>query len=144
MLTIPASLVLLLGTILKEPKAQTLSYEGVWMTTLFLLTTKKHTFPNLLHCMFNQAQKRFVDASNSMWMTLKLPQVWRPCLYMYLSLALSLNITEGMFYWYTDSSEGPKFSKVHLYTYLFMPYQRLMWPKQTLTITLRLHHKRGS
>ncbi|KAL8153096.1 hypothetical protein V2J09_010856 [Rumex salicifolius] len=85
LLTIPAALVLLLGTILKEPKAQTLSYEGV--------------------------QKRFVDASNSMWMTLKLPQVWRPCLYMYLSLALSLNITEGMFFWYTDSSEGPKFSK---------------------------------
>lgn len=85
LLTIPAALVLLLGTILKEPKAQSLSYDGV--------------------------QKRFADASNTMWMTLKLPQVWRPCLYMYLSLALSLNITEGMFYWYTDSSGGPKFSQ---------------------------------
>ncbi|KAL8153095.1 LOW QUALITY PROTEIN: hypothetical protein V2J09_010855 [Rumex salicifolius] len=85
LLTIPAALVLLLGTILKEPKAQSFSYEGV--------------------------QKRFADASSSMWTTLKIPQVWRQCLYMYLSLALSINITEGMFYWYTDSSEGPQFSQ---------------------------------
>lgn len=31
---------------------------------------------------------------------------------MYLSFALSLNILEGMFYWYTDSKDGPSFSQV--------------------------------
>lgn len=30
---------------------------------------------------------------------------------MYLSFALSLNINEGLFYWYTDSKEGPLFSQ---------------------------------
>ncbi|KAK3029364.1 hypothetical protein RJ639_037887 [Escallonia herrerae] len=30
---------------------------------------------------------------------------------MYLSLALGLNIHEGMFYWYTDEKAGPAFSK---------------------------------
>jgi hypothetical protein len=32
---------------------------------------------------------------------------------MYLSIALSLDIHEGMFYWYTqDSKDGPAFSQV--------------------------------
>lgn len=53
-----------------------------------------------------------MDAGNAMWTTLKCPNVWRPCLYMYLSFALSLNIAEGMFYWYTDSKNGPAFSQV--------------------------------
>lgn len=47
-----------------------------------------------------------------MWTTLKCSSVWRPCLYMYLSLALSLSVREGMFYWYTDAKGGPSFSKV--------------------------------
>lgn len=47
-----------------------------------------------------------------MWMALKSPVVWRPCLYMYLSLAVSLHIHEGMFYWYTDAENGPSFSQV--------------------------------
>jgi hypothetical protein len=40
---------------------------------------------------------KFLEATMTMWETLKLPQVWRPCFYMYLSLALSLNMKEGMF-----------------------------------------------
>lgn len=32
-------------------------------------------------------------------------------MYMYASLALSLNVFEGMFYWYTDA-KGPNFSQV--------------------------------
>lgn len=31
---------------------------------------------------------------------------------MYLSIALSLDIHEGMFYWYTDSKGGPSLSQV--------------------------------
>lgn len=46
-----------------------------------------------------------------MWTALKFRDVWRPCLYMYLSLAVSLNIHEGMFYWYTDAKGGPSFSQ---------------------------------
>jgi len=47
-----------------------------------------------------------------MWTTLRSEDVWGPCLYMYFSLALSLDIREGMFYWYTDSKGGPSFSQV--------------------------------
>lgn len=46
-----------------------------------------------------------------MWNTLKLPDLWRQCLYMYLSKALSLNVYDGMFYWYTDSDAGLHFSR---------------------------------
>ncbi|KAJ3695431.1 hypothetical protein LUZ60_000808 [Juncus effusus] len=60
---------------------------------------------------FKQVLEKFLEAIRTMWSTLKLPEVWRPCLYIYLSLALSLNIQEGMFYWYTDSSKGLSFSE---------------------------------
>lgn len=55
--------------------------------------------------------RKFLDAVKAMWTTLKCPDVWRPCVYMYLSLAMSLNIHEGLFYWYTDSKAGPSFSQ---------------------------------
>jgi len=57
-------------------------------------------------------KQNFVDASKSMWTTLKSEDVWRPCLYMYLSITLSLDVREGMFYWYTESKGGPSFSQV--------------------------------
>lgn len=85
LLTIPAGLVLLVGTLLKEPHVP--------------------NFP------YRQVNLKFLDAGNAMWTTLKYPNVWRPCLYMYLSLALSLHIHEGMFYWYTDPTAGPAFSQ---------------------------------
>lgn len=46
-----------------------------------------------------------------MYKTIKFPQVWKPSLYMYLSLALSLSTHEGQFYWYTDPKAGPAFSQ---------------------------------
>lgn len=85
LLAIPAGLVLLVGIVLKEP----------------------HT-PNFA---YGQVNQKFIDAAKAMWKTLKYPDVWRPCLYMYLSLALSLNIYEGQFYWATDSKAGPSFSQ---------------------------------
>ncbi|KAJ4834340.1 hypothetical protein Tsubulata_037539, partial [Turnera subulata] len=85
LLTIPAGLVFLVGVMLDEPP--------------------------MLNFTYRQVSQKFVDASKAMWTTLKLPDVWRPCLYMYLSLALSLNIREGLFYWYTDSKGGPSFSQ---------------------------------
>jgi hypothetical protein len=48
--------------------------------------------------------------------TLKCPQVWRPCAYIFVSLNLSLDIQGGMFYWYTDPVVGPGFSEVHTLT----------------------------
>ncbi|KAJ0090703.1 hypothetical protein Patl1_12606 [Pistacia atlantica] len=59
-----------------------------------------------------QVNQKFLDAGKAMWTTLKFPLVWRPCLYMYLSFALSLHIHEGLFYWYTDSKAGPAFSQL--------------------------------
>ncbi|CAK9141327.1 unnamed protein product [Ilex paraguariensis] len=85
LLAVPFGLVFLVGIVLKEPYMPNFSYR--------------------------QVNQKFLDAGKAMWRTIKCPDVWRPCLYMYLSLALSLNIGEGMFYWYTDSKEGPTFSK---------------------------------
>ncbi|KAA8521720.1 hypothetical protein F0562_012393 [Nyssa sinensis] len=85
LLAIPFCLVLLVGIVLKEP----------------------HT-PNFAYTQVNQ---KVLDAAKAMWTTLKCPDVWRPCLYMYLSFSLSLNIHEGMFYWYTDPKAGPSFSQ---------------------------------
>ncbi|XP_031479917.2 probable folate-biopterin transporter 6 [Nymphaea colorata] len=43
--------------------------------------------------------------------TMKYPGVWKPSLYMYLSITLSISTHEGQFYWYTDPKAGPAFSK---------------------------------
>lgn len=85
LLSIPFGLVFLVGLVLKEPHIPNFSYRNV--------------------------HQNFADATKSMLTTLKCPEVWRPCVYMYLSLALSLNIHEGMFYWYTDPKAGPGFSQ---------------------------------
>ncbi|CAM0913154.1 unnamed protein product [Alopecurus aequalis] len=85
LLTIPNALVILAGVLIKDVKIP--------------------NFP------YGQAHKKFVEASGKMLLTLKCPEVWRPCVYMYLSLALSAEIQEGMFYWYTDPSAGPSFSE---------------------------------
>lgn len=85
LLTLPAGLVFLVGILLKEQRVSTFAYE--------------------------QIKQNLVNAGKAMWKTLKCPDVWRPCLYMYLSFSLSLNIFEGMFYWVTDSAAGPMFSK---------------------------------
>ncbi|KAK4745989.1 hypothetical protein SAY87_012301 [Trapa incisa] len=84
-LTIPATLIILTGILLRESPAQ-----------------------NFVH---RRVDEKFLDAAKLTWMTLKHPEVWRPCLYMYMSLALSLNIREGVFYWFTDAEDGPKFSQ---------------------------------
>ncbi|GAB2276380.1 hypothetical protein Dimus_011108 [Dionaea muscipula] len=85
LLAIPAGLVFLVGILLSESRVTDFSYR--------------------------QVRQKFSEAALAMWTTLKLPEVWRPCLYMYLSLALSLNISEAMFYWYTSASTGPHFSQ---------------------------------
>ncbi|XP_059642786.1 probable folate-biopterin transporter 2 [Cornus florida] len=85
LLIIPFGLVLLVGTVLKEPHTPNYGYK--------------------------QVNQKFLDAAKAMWTTLKCPNVWRPCVYMYSSIALSLNIYEGMFYWYTDSKAGPSFAQ---------------------------------
>ncbi|KAK3437283.1 hypothetical protein EUGRSUZ_C01894 [Eucalyptus grandis] len=85
LLTIPAGLVLLLGSILDEPHTSNFDYR--------------------------QVSQKFLDAGKAMWTTLKIPAVWRQCIYMYSSIALSWNICDGMFYWYTDADGVPSFSE---------------------------------
>ncbi|KAG6472500.1 probable folate-biopterin transporter 2 [Zingiber officinale] len=85
LLSIPSALVLLVGVMLKEMHMPDFVYGEVF--------------------------QKLQQASEKMWKTLKCPPVWRPCVYMYVSLALSLNIQEGMFYWYTDQKAGPSFSQ---------------------------------
>ncbi|KAJ8434818.1 hypothetical protein Cgig2_033540 [Carnegiea gigantea] len=85
LLIVPFAFVVLVGIILNEPQTVNFSY--------------------------SQVSQKFLDATKAMWHALKLPHIWRPCLYMYLSLALSFNVYEGMFYWYTDSDAGPHFSQ---------------------------------
>ena len=58
------------------------------------------------------------QACSNMWSTLKQVQVWQPTIYMYLSWALTPDISEGKFYWYNDSSVGPGFSEVLLCFFL--------------------------
>ncbi|XP_047338621.1 probable folate-biopterin transporter 2 [Impatiens glandulifera] len=85
LLAIPSGLVLSVGILLKEPYIPNFGYR--------------------------QVTRKFIDAAKDMWTTLKCPEVWRPCIYMFISLALSLNIHQGMFYWYTDAKTGPGFSQ---------------------------------
>ncbi|ONK81924.1 uncharacterized protein A4U43_C01F34320 [Asparagus officinalis] len=85
LLSIPSALVFTVGMVMKE--APTPKFE------------------------YNEVCEKFLQANRTMWTTLKCPAVWRPCLYMYISFALSLNIQEGMFFWYTDPKAGPPFSQ---------------------------------
>ncbi|PKU59482.1 putative folate-biopterin transporter 2 [Dendrobium catenatum] len=85
LLSIPCLLTVSVGILIKEPHTNSFAY--------------------------NEVHKKFLQVGQSMWSTLKCPQVWRPCVYMYITLALSLNIQEGMFYWYTNPKAGPAFSQ---------------------------------
>lgn len=58
-----------------------------------------------------QTAQKIREAVNDMYTTLKFPQVCKPALYMYLSLALNISTHEGQFYWYTDPHAGPAFSQ---------------------------------
>nr|XP_019707843.1 probable folate-biopterin transporter 2 [Elaeis guineensis] len=85
LLSIPATLVLSVGMVLKE--------------------LHEPNFP------YRQIYQKLLQANRTMWATLKCSEVWRPCVFMFTSLALNLNIQEGMFYWYTDTESGPSFSQ---------------------------------
>ncbi|XP_072962043.1 probable folate-biopterin transporter 3 [Typha angustifolia] len=85
LLSIPATLVLSVGMLLKEIKVPIFSHK--------------------------QICGKLLKVNHTMWATLKRSDVWRPCIFMFTSLALSLSIQEGMFYWYTDTKTGPSFSQ---------------------------------
>jgi hypothetical protein len=52
-------------------------------------------------------------AVKGMIKTINYPVVWKPSLYMFLSLALSISTHEGQFYWYTNKTPpNPGFSQV--------------------------------
>lgn len=85
LLSIPSALVFSAGILLKESRVTDFDYK--------------------------QVHKKFYTAIQSMGATLKCPEVWRPCVYLYVSLNLSLDIQGGMFYWFTDQLTGPAFSE---------------------------------
>ncbi|ERN07070.1 hypothetical protein AMTR_s00019p00060350 [Amborella trichopoda] len=85
LMSIPAALVLLVGVVLNEPHQPNNTYKQVY--------------------------EKLLEATKTMWTTLKCPNVWRPCVYMLVSLAITLNIHEGLFYWITDPKAGPAFSQ---------------------------------
>ncbi|KAM0839620.1 hypothetical protein ACQ4PT_060214 [Festuca glaucescens] len=89
LLSIPSALVFSAGNLLKERRVTDFDYK--------------------------QVHKKFYTAIQSMGATLKCPEVWRPCVYLYVSLNLSLNIQGGTFYWLTDRLTGPAFSEVCTY-----------------------------
>ncbi|RID73215.1 hypothetical protein BRARA_B00379 [Brassica rapa] len=76
-----------------------------------------HTWDFLLrekifYCSYTEKQKDGLGvAVKGMYKTIKYPQVWKPSLYMFISLALNISTHEGYFYWYTDPKAGPAFSQ---------------------------------
>ncbi|XP_010454828.1 PREDICTED: probable folate-biopterin transporter 2 [Camelina sativa] len=85
LLTFPFALVSVVGIVFNEPHVPGFSYK--------------------------QVHQKFTDAGKAMWRTMKCSDVWRPSLYMYISLTFGLNIHEGLFYWFTDSKDGPLFAQ---------------------------------
>ncbi|KAK3142170.1 hypothetical protein QOZ80_4BG0343170 [Eleusine coracana subsp. coracana] len=85
LLSIPSALVLSAGILLKETRVSDFDY--------------------------TQIHQKFYKAIKSMGTTIRCPEVWRPCVYIYVSLNLCLDIQGGMFYWYTDPVVGPAFSE---------------------------------
>ncbi|KAL6903638.1 hypothetical protein ACP4OV_004451 [Aristida adscensionis] len=85
LLSIPSVLVLTAGILLKENRATDFDHR--------------------------QVHRKLYKAIRSMETTLRCPEVWRPCVYIFVSLTLSLDIQGGMFYWYTDPVAGPAFSE---------------------------------
>jgi hypothetical protein len=83
-----------------------------------------------------QAVEGLQIALRGMSKTIKLPQVWKPSLYMYLSLALSISTHEGHFYWYTDPKAGPAFSQVYATFYKLL----ISNPLTCLGIVHHLNH----
>ncbi|PIN11908.1 hypothetical protein CDL12_15492 [Handroanthus impetiginosus] len=64
-----------------------------------------------IHAENKKPKEKLREAVSGMFRTIQVPQVWKPSLYMYLSLALSISTHEGQFYWYTDPKAGPAFSQ---------------------------------
>ncbi|KAJ7542507.1 hypothetical protein O6H91_10G109000 [Diphasiastrum complanatum] len=54
----------------------------------------------------SQVRKIMLEASYKMWNTIKRPVIWMPVLYMFLSWAVCPDISEGLFYFYTDGFSG--------------------------------------
>jgi folate/biopterin transporter len=85
LLLLPASLLVILGFVLHEER------------------DLKKWHPS-------QLGKQIWNVTEQLWATLKQARVWKPTLYMYLCIALSPDISEGKFYWYTGAKDGPGFS----------------------------------
>ncbi|XP_043707087.1 probable folate-biopterin transporter 6 [Telopea speciosissima] len=66
---------------------------------------------NKIPCEQKKATEKVGGAMIDMYKAIKCPKVWKPTLYMYLSLAVSISTSEGQFYWFTQAKAGPHFSQ---------------------------------
>ncbi|XP_033129025.1 probable folate-biopterin transporter 2 isoform X1 [Brassica rapa] len=107
LLTLPFALASVVGMVFSESHVPGFSYKQV-MSQCLSFNQRESTDSCFVSIQVNQ---KFIDAGRAMWRTMKCSDVWRPSLYMYISLALSLNIHEGLFYWFTDSKDGPLFAQ---------------------------------
>ncbi|KAI4316413.1 hypothetical protein L6164_024394 [Bauhinia variegata] len=87
LLALAPALMLVLGFVIYEPRTSSFHYEKTQTVEKMCMTMK------------------------SLYKTITYPQVWKPSLYIFLSLALSISTHEGHFYWYTDPKAGPAFSQ---------------------------------
>ncbi|KAH9760287.1 putative folate-biopterin transporter 6 [Citrus sinensis] len=103
-LAIPPTLLIVLGFVIYETRATSHHFE------------KKKAIESVIFTM------------KGMCKSIKLPQVWKPSLYMFLSFAVSISTHEGQFYWATDPKAGPAFSQ----TLKDYPYRNLLFFAQLL------------
>ncbi|KAL8504254.1 hypothetical protein ACS0TY_022836 [Phlomoides rotata] len=88
LLAIPSATLIVLGFVIYEPRTS-----------------------EDIHLVKKKPGEKLREAVYGMYRTIRIPRVWKPSLYMYLSLALSISTHEGQFYWYTDPKAGPAFSQ---------------------------------
>ncbi|CAK9312787.1 unnamed protein product [Citrullus colocynthis] len=89
-LAIPPAMIILLGFFMHETPSTTFQYNG------------KSKAGSIKHVGV---------AIRDTCKAIKYPHVWKPSLFMFLCLSLSISTHEGQFYWYTDKKAGPAFSQ---------------------------------
>ncbi|XP_022961764.1 probable folate-biopterin transporter 6 [Cucurbita moschata] len=89
-LAIPPAMIIVLGFFIHEPRSSTLQSYGK---------------PK------GESLKQVGVAIRDTCKAIKYPHVWKPALFMFLCLSLSISTHEGQFYWYTDKKAGPAFSQ---------------------------------
>ncbi|CAI9094643.1 OLC1v1030418C1 [Oldenlandia corymbosa var. corymbosa] len=81
------------------------------MVALGFMMKESRTVNDHHHSEKKKAMENLGTAVKGMYKTIKIPDVWKPALYIFFSLAMSISTHEGQFYWFTDPKAGPAFSQ---------------------------------